>query len=94
VTSPRIPCRTFAGWLQEQLWVKRFTERGVPGAYLRVISPGSVGGGDPITVLHRPEHDVTVAMMFRALTTEKSLQPQLAAAGDALPEFLRRRLVP
>jgi len=84
VTSPRIPCRTFAGWLQEQLWVKRFTERGVPGAYLRVISPGSVGGGDPITV----------AMMFRALTTEKSLQPQLAAAGDALPEFLRRRLVP
>jgi hypothetical protein len=37
---------------------------------------------------------VTIAMMFRALTTDKALQPQLAAAGDALPEHLRRRLVP
>lgn len=94
VTSPRIPCRTFAGWLEEQLFVKRFTERGAPGPYLRVITPGLVGAGDPITVIHRPDHDVTVEMMFRALTTEKVLQPQLVAAGDALPEFLRRRLVP
>jgi MOSC domain-containing protein YiiM len=94
VTSPRIPCRTFAGWLEEQLWVKRFTERGAPGAYLRVIAPGSVSAGDAITVVHRPAHDVTIAMMFRALTTEKARQPQLAAAGDALPEFLRQRLVP
>lgn len=94
VTSPRIPCRTFAGWLEEQLWVKRFTERGAPGAYLRVISPGTVAAGDEITVLHRPAHLVTIAMMFRALTTDKALQPQLAAAGDALPEHLRRRLVP
>jgi MOSC domain-containing protein YiiM len=93
VTSPRIPCRTFAGWLEEQLWVKRFTERGLPGAYLRVISPGSVSAGDAITVVHRPAHDVTIAMMFRALTTDKALQPQLAVAGDALPEPLRRRLV-
>jgi MOSC domain-containing protein YiiM len=94
VTSPRIPCRTFAGWLEDQLWVKRFTERGAPGPYLRVITPGLVSGGDPITVVHRPEHDVTIEMMFRALTTEKVLQPQLVAAGDALPEFLRRRLAP
>ena len=94
VTSPRIPCRTFAGWLEDQLWVKRFTNRGAPGAYLRVISPGSVSAGDAITVLHRPAHDVTITMMFRALTTDKALQPRLAAAGDALPEFLRRSLIP
>ena len=94
VTSPRIPCRTFAGWLEEQLWVKRFTERGAPGAYLRVITPGLVGAGNTITVLQRPDHDVTIEMMFRALTTEKVLQPQLVAAGDALPEHLRRRLIP
>lgn len=93
VTSPRIPCRTFAGWLEEQLWVKRFTERGAPGPYLRVITAGVVGAGDSITVIHRPDHDVTIEMMFRALTTEKTLQPQLAAAGDALPEFLRQRLL-
>jgi len=94
VTSPRIPCRTFAGWLEDQRWVKRFTDRGAPGAYLRVISPGSVSAGDAITVLHRPAHDVTITMMFRALTTDKALQPRLATAGDALPEFVRRRLIP
>ncbi len=94
VTSPRIPCRTFAGWLEEQLWVRRFTERGAPGAYLRVIVPGRVRGGDPITVIHRPSHDVTIAMMFRALTTEKVEEARLIAAGDALPERLRRRLLP
>jgi MOSC domain-containing protein YiiM len=89
VTSPRIPCRTFAGWLEDQMWVKRFTQRGAPGAYLRVIVPGRVTGGDAIRVMHRPDHEVTIAMMFRALTTEKALLPQLAAAGDALPEQLR-----
>ena len=89
VTSPRIPCRTFAGWLEDQMWVKRFTQRGAPGAYLRVIVPGRVTGGDTISVMHRPDHEVTIAMMFRALTTEKALLPQLAPAGDALPEQLR-----
>ena len=94
VTSPRIPCSTFATWLEEQLWVRRFTERGAPGAYLRVIVPGHVAAGDEITVVHRPAHDVSIAMMFRALTTEKSLQPQLVAAGNALPEDMRRVLLP
>lgn len=94
VTSPRIPCRTFAGWLEEQLWVRRFTERGAPGAYLRVIVPGRVRGGDPINVIHRPSHDVSIAMMFRALTTEKVEEGRLVAAGEALPERLRRRLLP
>ena len=94
VTSPRIPCRTFAGWLEDQRWVKRFTERRAPGPYLRVITPGMVAAGDPIVVIHRPEHDVTVEMMFRALTTEKALQPQLAVAGDALHESIRRLLAP
>jgi MOSC domain-containing protein YiiM len=94
VTSPRIPCSTFATWLEDQLWVRRFTERGAPGAYLRVIVPGIVAGGDDITVVHRPAHDVSIAMMFRAMTTEKSRLPQLAAAGDALPEAMRRTLLP
>ena len=33
--------------------------------------------GEPITVVHRPGHGVTVSTMFRALTTERSLLPQL-----------------
>jgi MOSC domain-containing protein YiiM len=89
VTSPRIPCRTFAAWLEDQGWIRRFTARGTPGAYLAVVEPGSVRAGDPIAVVSRPAHDVTIRLMFLALTTEKTLLPRLLAAGDDLPAEAR-----
>lgn len=91
VTSGRIPCRTFAGHLGEQGWVRRFTQHGVTGAYLRVVEPGAVRAGDPVEIVHRPDHEVTAALQFRAVTTERTLLPALLAAGDALhPEALRK----
>jgi MOSC domain-containing protein YiiM len=84
VTCGRIPCRTFQGHLGEKGWVKRFTEKGAPGAYLRVIEPGEIRSGDPIEIVHRPDHDVTVALQFRAVTTEQALLPRLLAVGEAL----------
>ncbi|GHC44678.1 MOSC domain-containing protein [Streptomyces rochei] len=89
VTSGRIPCRTFQGHLGEKRWVKRFTEKAAPGAYLRVVEPGEIRAGDPVEVVHRPGHGVTVALQFRAVTTERELLPRLLAAADALhPEAL------
>lgn len=82
VTEPRIPCRVFAVWMEQQGWIKTFTQRAIPGAYLKVITPGSVGAGDEITVVHRPGHGVTIGMMFRAITTESELLPDLLAADD------------
>ncbi|MFC9852758.1 MOSC domain-containing protein [Streptomyces prasinus] len=84
VTSGRIPCRTFQGHLGEKGWVKRFTRRGAPGAYLRVVRPGEIRAGDAIRIVHRPDHEVTVALQFRAVTTEQTLLPLLLAAGEAL----------
>jgi MOSC domain-containing protein YiiM len=88
VSSPRTPCRTFAVWLAIRGWVKTFTKAATPGAYLRVITPGTVRGGDSIVVVDRPEHDVTVGLVFRALTLEPELLPHLLAV-DALPEEIR-----
>ncbi|WP_344387079.1 MOSC domain-containing protein [Streptomyces vastus] len=91
VTSGRIPCSTFQGHLGEKGWVRRFTRKGAPGAYLRVIEPGEIRAGDPIEIVHRPDHEVTVAFQFRAVTTERELLPRLLAAGDALhPEAIER----
>ncbi|WP_374582861.1 MOSC domain-containing protein [Frankia sp. CiP3] len=90
VTNPRIPCRTFAGWLGEQGWVRTFTDRAVPGAYLRVIEAGMIQSGDPVTVTGRPDHDVTVGLVFRALTTEPGLLPRLLVA-DTLADEVRQR---
>ncbi|MFF4538932.1 MOSC domain-containing protein [Streptomyces aureus] len=89
VTCGRIPCRTFQEHLGEKRWVKRFTLQGAPGAYLRVIEPGEIRSGDPVEIVHRPDHDVTVALQFRAATIERKLLPRVLAAGEALhPEAL------
>lgn len=84
VAAARIPCRTFANRLGERGWVKRFTGRALPGAYLRVIEPGAVSAGDEVRIVHRPEHEVTVSFLFRALTGEPGLLPRVLAAGEAL----------
>jgi MOSC domain-containing protein YiiM len=88
VTLPRIPCRTFAAWMERRGWVKTFTERGHPGAYVRIVEPGWISAGDPITVEWRPDHEVTIGMIFRALTTDDDLLPRLLEA-EQLPERIR-----
>jgi len=88
VSAPRIPCGTFQGWMLQAGWIKRFTLAARPGAYFRVIEPGEVQAGDPVEIVARPEHDVTVAVSFLALTVEPDLLPRLLAA-DALPRELR-----
>jgi MOSC domain-containing protein YiiM len=97
VSCPRIPCATFAGWLRRAGWIKRFTQAAMPGAYLRVIEPGPISGGDPVEIVYRPEHEVTIALAFRALTLEPDLLPELLVA-DALPadckELALRRVAP
>ncbi|MUM18734.1 MOSC domain-containing protein [Mycobacterium sp. CBMA271] len=92
VSAPRIPCRTFAAWLDLQGWVKTFTVQAIPGAYLRVVSPGAVRKGDCITVRNRPEHDVSVGLAFRALTREQELLPQLLDA-HALPARIKETVI-
>lgn len=88
VCQPRIPCRTFAAWLQINGWMKTFTRSAIPGAYLRLVNPGTVCAGDPIVVTERPDHDITVGFVFRALTLESHLLPELLRA-DALPDEIK-----
>jgi MOSC domain-containing protein YiiM len=95
VSCPRIPCGTFQGWMAEAGWIAEFTEVARPGTYLRVLEPGEIRAGDEVVVTHRPDHDVTVEVTFRALTLDSDLLPRLLVA-DALPAAdlarIRRRL--
>jgi MOSC domain-containing protein YiiM len=88
VSRPRVPCRTFADWLAMKGWVKTFTRAATPGAYLRVIAPGTMRGGDSIIVVDRPDHDVTIGLVFRAMTLEAELLPRLLEA-EALPDEIK-----
>jgi len=90
-TFGRIPCATFQAKMGEPRWVRTFTAENRPGAYLRVVTPGEVRAGDPVDVVERPAHGVTIALAFRAYLTDRHLLPELLAA-DGLPADLRATL--
>jgi MOSC domain-containing protein YiiM len=67
VEVPRIPCATFAEHVGEPGWVRRFSDAGRTGAYLSVVTPGVIEPGTPVRVV-RPEHDIDLLVLFRAVT--------------------------
>ncbi|WP_040392123.1 MOSC domain-containing protein [Catelliglobosispora koreensis] len=81
-TSPRIPCATFQAKMAVPQWVKRFTAGARPGAYLRVVQAGEVRADDPVEIVHRPDHHMTIEKFFRAWTLEPSLLDELAAVPE------------
>ena len=87
ITSVRIPCGTFAGWMGERAWVKRFAAAARPGAYLRVLEEGVTGAGEPIVVLSRPPDSVTVAEALRAYYGDTDLMRRLLGAPGLHPEW-------
>jgi MOSC domain-containing protein YiiM len=90
VGDVRTPCRTFHAWLQETGWIRRFTTEGRPGAYLRVVEEGSLQAGDAVELVEARDHDVTVGLMFRALTTRRELLPRLLEEPRTRPKALAR----
>jgi MOSC domain-containing protein YiiM len=86
VTAPRIPCSTFAARMGEPQWVKRFAAAGRPGAYLRVLRPGTVAAGDPVEVKRAGCHTLPLLELQRlhydrkapAAELERALQAPLA----------------
>jgi MOSC domain-containing protein YiiM len=86
VRAPRIPCITFQHRMQEPHWVKRFHQAGRPGAYLKVLREGTIGAGDPIEIISRPDHEVTVALMFAEQDAAK-MQGMLDSGVDLMEEL-------
>lgn len=70
VTSPRVPCATFQRHMAEPQWVKRFTEEGRVGTYLRVIRTGTIQAGDHIHRTFVPRHGITVGQWFSEPTPD------------------------
>jgi MOSC domain-containing protein YiiM len=95
VTGPRLPCATFAAWMGERGWVRRFSERGRTGAYLAVVETGVIAVRDPVHVVFRPRHGITVPEVFRAFMGDGVLAGRVLDAGILAPEdhaSLERRL--
>jgi MOSC domain-containing protein YiiM len=87
IASARVPCATFAGWMDERHWVKRFAAAGRPGAYLQVLTEGVAGPGDPIEVVSQPAESVTVAEAMHAYYGDAALLRRVLAAPGHDPKW-------
>ena len=88
VSEPRTPCYKLACKMGDRRFIKRFAKALRLGAYLRVVEPGEIGAGDAIELVERPQHDVTVQLLGRAMLGERDLAADVLAA-PALSEKLR-----
>jgi MOSC domain-containing protein YiiM len=88
VSGPRIPCRKLATRMGRPIFLKEFRAAVRPGAYLRIAQAGELGAGDEIELLERPDHDVTIALIFRAYLHDRALAAGMLDA-PALPEQWR-----
>jgi len=91
VTMPRTPCMTFQKRMGLRGWIKRFTHAGRLGTYLRVVVPGTIGAGDPVTVISRPGHGVRVNDVYPArIDALRALLDAEAAGVVELASKMRR----
>src|SRR5438093_143761 len=65
VSEPRIPCWRLGVRMRDETFPRRFTKAMRPGTYLRIVVEGDVGAGDEISILDRPDHDLTIRDVFR-----------------------------
>ena len=65
VTSPRIPCSTFATRMSDPQWVKKFRAAERPGLYVRVIKEGVIKAGDEVVVEKYSGETISIVQMYR-----------------------------
>jgi len=78
-------------------FVRRFTEALRPGAYLRILSEGSVAAGDEIRVVGRPNQGLSVRDVFRIYSRDRQeagrllAVPEMSESWKAWAQALLRR---
>lgn len=100
VTQPRQPCMKLGVKMKSPVFVKLFHQAVRPGFYLRVLRPGVLSAGDSITRIHRADHSLSIAELYRLRfdrsTSKDELQriaetPALSAAWrDDIHQLLQQ----
>jgi MOSC domain-containing protein YiiM len=89
VSEPRFPCFKLGIRMGDARFLRRFAAARRPGSYLRILEEGDLGVGDPIEVVDRPGHGVTIGLFTEAFLGDRGRLDELLAA-DALSETWRR----
>ncbi len=91
VCQPRQPCFKLGLHLDDPKILKRFAQASRPGAYLRILEPGTLEAGDTVEVVDVPDHGVTIRLVADAILLDHDLAGQ-AAQAPQLPGPLREWL--
>ena len=94
VSQPRLPCFKLGLRMDDPRFPARFARASRPGAYLRIVEEGDVGAGDPVEIVARPGHGVTVSLVSRALLRDPSLIRRALGAPElarGLRDSMRER---
>lgn len=87
VCASRIPCYKLGIAMGEDGFPRRFASAGRPGAYLRILTEGTIAAGDSLIVEHRPAHGVTVQTVNEAYHRDHSRAAELLAAPELAGEW-------
>jgi MOSC domain-containing protein YiiM len=89
VSGPRVPCWRLGVRMNDQMFVRHFTEALRPGSYLRIVVEGDVGAGDEIHVIDTPTHGLTVRDVFRIYTRDRNQLGRLVGVPE-MPESWKK----
>ena len=88
VTGPRVPCFKLEARIGVPGFQRAFLHAGRPGAYLAILQEGELQAGDAVEIVHRPDHQVTPALVIEALLLDRTRVPELAPArADMFPKL-------
>jgi MOSC domain-containing protein YiiM len=68
VRKPRTPCRNLSMRVGIDNFHVRFNRTGRVGAMCKVVLPGVVAAGDPVSIEHRPAHDVSIGVLVMGMS--------------------------
>jgi MOSC domain-containing protein YiiM len=97
VTQPRLPCAKLAIAFSRPDMPKRFLRSGRTRFYLKVSQEGEATAGDPVTIISRDAHAITVADIVGLYAIKGADRDLLRRASElpALPEpwrdYFRKR---
>lgn len=94
VTQPRAPCYKIAARYMDKDLSVTVQNEGLIGYLLRVLDEGDVSAGDPMRLVHRDSHGVTVAEAGRVANVDRNDldAAERVLAVEALGSSTRRKL--
>jgi MOSC domain-containing protein YiiM len=87
VSEPRFPCFKLGLRMGDPTFLKRFAAARRAGTYLRIVEEGDVGAGDPIEIIERPDHGVTIGLFAEAYLGDRSLARRLLDAPQIADDW-------